>query len=206
MARLLEGGLLRLADSASPSDAAAAAKLLPRVVHLMVPLVRISSWTDRVVGFTISELCRCNNYPAVWWWSCGRQCSGLQVHQAQGCGCEAVALSLIVACKPTHPLRCCCCHCVMRGPHVPARLPFNTCLMQLSAEQDGMRYNASGALQSFLNNCATPSVLAAMQQQQQQQQRGGMSPLNSLVAAVASSLGARYQEAWGLALPGKQEQ
>jgi len=39
MARLLEGGLLRLADSESPADAAAAARLLPRVVHLMVPLV-----------------------------------------------------------------------------------------------------------------------------------------------------------------------
>jgi hypothetical protein len=41
MARLLEGGLLRLAESDAPADAAAAARLLPRVVHLMVPLV---SW------------------------------------------------------------------------------------------------------------------------------------------------------------------
>jgi hypothetical protein len=40
MGRLLEGGLLRLADSEAPADAAAAARLLPRVVHLMVPLVR----------------------------------------------------------------------------------------------------------------------------------------------------------------------
>lgn len=39
MARLLEGGLLRLAESEAPADAAAAARLLPRVVHLMVPLV-----------------------------------------------------------------------------------------------------------------------------------------------------------------------
>jgi hypothetical protein len=39
MARLLEGGLLRLAESEAPTDAAAAARLLPRVVHLMVPLV-----------------------------------------------------------------------------------------------------------------------------------------------------------------------
>lgn len=39
MARLLEGGLLRLADSDGPADADAAARLLPRVVHLMVPLV-----------------------------------------------------------------------------------------------------------------------------------------------------------------------
>lgn len=73
--------------------------------------------------------------------------------------------------------------------------------MQLSAEQDGVRYNASGALQSLLTNCATPSVMAAMVQQQQQQQKGAMAPLQSLVAAVASALGARYQEAWGLALP-----
>lgn len=39
MGRLLEGGLIRLADSDAPADAAAAARLLPRVVHLMVPLV-----------------------------------------------------------------------------------------------------------------------------------------------------------------------
>jgi ribosomal RNA-processing protein 12 len=71
---------------------------------------------------------------------------------------------------------------------------------QLSAEQDGVRYNASGALQSLLNNCATRTVVVAMQQQPQQ---GGMGPLQSLVAAVAAALGARYQEAWGLALPGK---
>jgi ribosomal RNA-processing protein 12 len=66
-----------------------------------------------------------------------------------------------------------------------------------------VRYNASGALRSLLDNCATPTVMAAMQQQQQQQ-RGGMSPLQSLVSAVAAALGARYQEAWGLALPGEQ--
>lgn len=41
-----------------------------------------------------------------------------------------------------------------------------------------------------------------MLQQQQKQQAGGLSPLQSLVAAVAAALGARYQEAWGLALPG----
>jgi hypothetical protein len=78
------------------------------------------------------------------------------------------------------------------------------CRLQLSAEQDGVRYNASGALQSLLDNCATPTVMAAMLQQQKQQQKqgGGMSPLQSLVAAVAAALGARYQEAWGLALPG----
>jgi len=64
-----------------------------------------------------------------------------------------------------------------------------------------VRYGASGALQSLLNNCATPAVLAAMQQQQQQ--RGGLSPLQSLVSAVAAALGARYQEAWGIALPGR---
>jgi hypothetical protein len=66
-----------------------------------------------------------------------------------------------------------------------------------------VRYNASGALRSLLDNCATPTVMAAMQQQQQQQQRGGINPLQSLVSAVAAALGARYQEAWGLALPGE---
>lgn len=91
--------------------------------------------------------------------------------------------------------------CMHPRPHRTLSVPCR--VLQLSAEQDGVRYNASGALQSLLNNCATPSVMAAMvqQQQQQQQHKGGMAPLQSLVAAVASALGARYQEAWGLALP-----
>jgi hypothetical protein len=49
MGRLLEGGLLRLAGSDAATDAAAAARLLPRVVHLMVPLVRSSTTSCRVV-------------------------------------------------------------------------------------------------------------------------------------------------------------
>jgi ribosomal RNA-processing protein 12 len=67
-----------------------------------------------------------------------------------------------------------------------------------------VRYNTSGALQSLLENCLTPSLVAALQQQgsSSSSSRGGMAPLTSLVAAVASGLGARYQEAWGLALPG----
>ncbi|WIA32410.1 hypothetical protein OEZ86_003236 [Tetradesmus obliquus] len=72
----------------------------------------------------------------------------------------------------------------------------------LAAEQDGVRYNTSGALQSLLESCLSPSLVAALQQQGgSSSSRGGMSPLTSLVAAVASGLGARYQEAWGLALP-----
>lgn len=71
----------------------------------------------------------------------------------------------------------------------------------LAAEQDGVRYNASGALQSLIKECLMPQLVIAMQQQRQQQ--SGLPPLQSLVAAVASSLGARYQEAWGLALPGE---
>lgn len=70
----------------------------------------------------------------------------------------------------------------------------------LSAEQDGVRFNTSGALQSLVKECLTPQLVTAMQQQQPHQR---MPPLQSLVAAVASSLGARYQEAWSLALPGK---
>jgi hypothetical protein len=77
---------------------------------------------------------------------------------------------------------------------------------QLAAEQDGVRYNASGALQSLLESCLTPSLVAALQQQgSSSSSRGGIAPLTSLVAAVASGLGARYQEAWGLALPGMFE-
>jgi hypothetical protein len=64
-----------------------------------------------------------------------------------------------------------------------------------------VRYNTSGALQSLLENCLTPSLVETLQQQGSSS-RGGMAPLTSLVAAVASGLGARYQEAWGLALPG----
>lgn len=75
----------------------------------------------------------------------------------------------------------------------------------LAAEQDGVRYNASGALQSLLKECLTPQLVAAMQRQQQQASSSGPPALQSLVAAVASSLGARYQESWGLALPGETD-
>ncbi|KAF8071289.1 uhpC [Scenedesmus sp. PABB004] len=68
----------------------------------------------------------------------------------------------------------------------------------LAAEQDGVRYSASGALRSLIGAVLTPALVAAMQAAPA---RGGAPPLASLVAAVAGGLGARYQEAWGLALP-----
>lgn len=170
MARLLEGGLLRLAESEAPADAAAAARLLPRVVHLMVPLVSSLQCCTGVVAVllplkvlehSVWSWCTCAAAPSEW-------------PAYIDCSSDHVADSLVCVSLP----------------------------LQLSAEQDGVRYNASGALRSLLDNCATPTVMAAMQQQQQQQ-RGGMSLLQSLVSAVAAALGARYQEAWGLALPGE---
>ncbi|MEW5303887.1 MAG: hypothetical protein WDW36_006539 [Sanguina aurantia] len=83
-----------------------------------------------------------------------------------------------------------------------ARLPraLHVLLPQLAAEQDGVRVGTSMALRSLLRSCIDADMvsngLAAME--------GGATaapPIRSVVAAVASSLGPRYQEGWVLAIP-----
>lgn len=82
-------------------------------------------------------------------------------------------------------------------------LPHAAGALQLGAEQDGTRLAASEALQSLLRAVLTPELTAALAAQRGAASgRLGAAPLPSIVAAVASVLGARFQEAWHLSLPG----
>mgnify|MGYP001807386118 CR=1 FL=1 len=62
------------------------------------------------------------------------------------------------------------------------------------------------ALRSLILDCLTPDVAAAARRPRAAAAAAaaaGPSPLSSLVAAVAGSLSSRYQDAWGMALPGE---
>lgn len=67
----------------------------------------------------------------------------------------------------------------------------------LGAEHDGVRFEASQALQRLVREALPDGLLTAGGAG-----RSGQPPVVSVVAAVGSSMGARYQEAWPLALPG----
>ncbi|KAG2487102.1 hypothetical protein HYH03_014215 [Edaphochlamys debaryana] len=84
-----------------------------------------------------------------------------------------------------------------------ARLPraLHCLVPQLAAEADGVRYGTSQALRTLILDVLTPRVAAAARKQPKSAGAGALPPLTSIVAAVASTLGARYQESWGMALP-----
>ena len=79
---------------------------------------------------------------------------------------------------------------------------------QLCAEQDGVRFGTSQALRNLIRDCVNAEMIAAAVSTAAKGKApmGGKAaapaPAASVVAAVASLLGARYQEAWSLALPG----
>jgi ribosomal RNA-processing protein 12 len=85
---------------------------------------------------------------------------------------------------------------------------------QLAAEQDGVRYGTSQALRALIRSCISEDMVvaavAARNLQQQQMEEGGpkgrpvpASPLQSVIVALASALGAQYREGWEHALPGE---
>ncbi|GFR52360.1 hypothetical protein Agub_g14918 [Astrephomene gubernaculifera] len=85
-----------------------------------------------------------------------------------------------------------------------ARLPraVHALVPQLAAEQDGVRYGTSQALRTLITDCLTADTVAAARRARPTgPSSSGPTPLASLVAAVASTLSARYQDAWGMALP-----
>ncbi|EFJ51860.1 hypothetical protein VOLCADRAFT_87463 [Volvox carteri f. nagariensis] len=86
-----------------------------------------------------------------------------------------------------------------------ARLPraVHALVPQLVAEQDGVRYGTFEALRGLISDCLNPQVVAAakMPRGVGSGAAGGPTPLSSLVLAVAAALSARYQDAWGMALP-----
>ncbi|GMH32215.1 hypothetical protein BSKO_00049 [Bryopsis sp. KO-2023] len=71
---------------------------------------------------------------------------------------------------------------------------------QLAAEHDGVRYAAVQALTSVLANCLDESMVSLAVQSQPDGNKE-VSPLVSVVAAVGSCLGPRYQDAQAMALP-----
>ncbi|GLC60588.1 hypothetical protein PLESTB_001631100 [Pleodorina starrii] len=84
-----------------------------------------------------------------------------------------------------------------------ARLPraVHALVPQLAAEQDGVRYGTFEALRGLISDCLTKEVIAAAKLPRGSGAASGPTPLASLVSAVAAALSARYQDAWGMALP-----
>ncbi len=58
------------------------------------------------------------------------------------------------------------------------------------------------ALRTLITDCLTAEVAAAARKKTRGSAPGAPTALGSLVAAVAATLSARYQDAWGMALPG----
>lgn len=77
--------------------------------------------------------------------------------------------------------------------------------MQLAAEHDGVRYSAMQSLTSLISTCLDKSMVSS-EVASHSQQAQGPSPLDRIVAAVASTLGPRYQDAQAMALPGMKSQ
>ena len=84
-----------------------------------------------------------------------------------------------------------------------ARLPaaFHALVPQLVAEQEGVRFGTQQALKNLVHDCLSSDMVSTAVSQGTL--RGGwVAPAHSIVAAVASSLGARGQDGWTHALPG----
>ena len=84
-----------------------------------------------------------------------------------------------------------------------ARLPaaFHALVPQLVAEQEGVRFGTQQALKNLVHDCLS-SHMVSTAVSQGTLRGGGVAPAQSIVAAVASSLGARGQDGWTHALPG----
>ena len=80
-----------------------------------------------------------------------------------------------------------------------ARLPraFHALMPLLGADTDGVRLAACAALQHLVAECVDATAVAAALAS-----AGARAPLVGVLAAVESSLGARYQEAWGGSVQG----
>ncbi len=75
---------------------------------------------------------------------------------------------------------------------------------QLAAEQDGVRYNTSQALVHLVRDGISDGMLTTSTQATDARAGRHKPPaLQSIIAAVASSISPRYQESWDMALPGK---
>jgi hypothetical protein len=74
---------------------------------------------------------------------------------------------------------------------------------QLAAEQDGVRFGTSQALRNIITDCLDDELIAAAARGAGKPPLPGqqLPPVQSVVAAVVGALGARYEEAWHLALP-----
>jgi hypothetical protein len=94
--------------------------------------------------------------------------------------------------SPSHPL---CSEKVARAVHL--------LVPQLAAEQDGVRFGTSQALRNIITDCLDDELIAAAARGAGKPPRPGqqLQPVQSVVAAVVGALGARYEEAWHLALP-----
>ena len=73
---------------------------------------------------------------------------------------------------------------------------------QLAASQEGVRHGASMALRNLVRGCIDEDMYVAAVAAGAPAARAPQPPLVSVVAAVAASLGARYQEGWPLAITG----
>ena len=84
-----------------------------------------------------------------------------------------------------------------------ARLPaaFHALVPQLVAEQEGVRFGTQQALKNLVHDCLNSDMVSTAVSQGTLR-GGGVAPAQSIVAAVASSLGARGQDGWTHALPG----
>lgn len=74
---------------------------------------------------------------------------------------------------------------------------FHGLVPQLAAEQDGVRHATSEALREIAAACIDEAMITAAITAAS----GAPSPLQSVIAALGSALGPRFQESWGLALP-----
>jgi hypothetical protein len=86
--------------------------------------------------------------------------------------------------------------CGTRLPHA-----FHALMPQLLAGQEGVRFGTQQALKNLVNDCIDDDMI----QTAVSRTTVGSSapaPLQSIVAAIASTLGPRYQDAWAHALPG----
>ena len=99
-----------------------------------------------------------------------------------------------------------CCRLHLEDPALCGlRLPqaFHALVPQLLAPQDGVRFGTQQALKNLINDCIDSDMMQAAVSRAAVS-GGAPAPLQSIVAAVAGSLGARYQDAWTHSLPGVQ--